>query len=173
MAPASPLKGVSYLHGVIGAGSQILWDDTHCPVFCANSRGNWDYEQVLAWYVNRNAQYDYAIAKGKKVFLISDISLLSAPDAVLRKQLSDLGQKYDIPYKGKWLGQVFIMTNPILRGIVTAVNWLSPNGFAVPTTTASTMAHAVTEMQNAYKKAGEEPPDFPRDYQFPAWEEKK
>lgn len=172
MSSQSPLKGVTYLHGANGEGSQILWDDTHCPVFLASSRGNWDYEQVLQWYTNRNLQYDYAIAKGKKVYLISDISLLNAPDAVLRKQLSEMGQKFDTPYKGTWLGQTFIMTNPILRGIVTAVNWLSPNGFAVPTTTASTMALAIVEMQKAYKRAGEEPPDFPREYQFPSFEER-
>jgi hypothetical protein len=168
MAP-SPHKGITHM---VGKEGEILWDDRHAPIYLANSYGRWDEAQVEGWYKQRNEVFDHSIAQGLKVFLISDISELAAPEATMRKRLGEFGQKYDTPYKGNWIGQVFIMTNPLLRGIVTAVNWLNPNGFVAPTFTAPTMAQAIQEMEKCYLREDLEVPSLPRDYKYPAYKDR-
>ena len=158
--------GIFHLPGQRG---EILWDCRFSPVFMANSYGAWDEEQVVQWYTNRNQHFDRAIAKGQLVYLISDISNLDAPDANMRKRLGEFGHKYDTPYKGKWIGQTFIMTNPVLRGVVTAVNWLNPNGFVAPTTTAPTMSRAIDLMRSVYQRADHMAPELSDDYSYPAF----
>ena len=164
--PSPRLKGISR-H--IGNEGEIVNDDSLFPLYVSNSRGVWDYNQVVAWYEARNRIYDAAVHRGLKVFLITDISELKPPNATLRKQLSDLGQKYDAPYRGVWIGQVFIMTNPLLRGIVTAVNWLSPSGFVAPTSTAPSLRQAINIMNKAYREAKAKPPEVPPDFKLPSF----
>lgn len=169
MPPAKPtLKGVTSFKGV-GSSSVILFDDTHHPVFTMKSRGAWDAAQLEAFYKVRNVAIDQALAEGHKVFLFSDMSNLVAPDAVLRKQIAELDETYTKQYHGQVLGYALIMSSTVMRGILTAVNWIAGGGKGLPIPTAAVpdLDGAVREMQRAYQKMNLEPPNFPRDYVFP------
>jgi hypothetical protein len=163
-----PLKGVQSFKGV-GPGSIILFDDTHLPVFTMRSRGAWDAGQLEAFYKVRNVAIDQAIKLGQKVFLFSDMSNLVAPDAVLRKQIAELDETYTKQYHGEVLGYALIMSSTVMRGILTAVNWIAGGGkgLPIPTSAVPDLDGAIKDMQKAYQRNNLEPPNFPRDYKFP------
>lgn len=163
-------KDVSSFKGS-GSGSMILFDTTYSPAFTMMSRGAWDAGQLEAFYKVRNVAIDNAVAAGHKVFILSDISNLIAPDAVLRRQIAQLDETYTKQYHGQVLGYALIMSSTVMRGILTAVNWIAGGGkgLPIPTVAVANLETAIQEMHKAYQRIDVNPPPFPEDYQFPTF----
>ncbi|PRP97910.1 hypothetical protein ENSA5_31440 [Enhygromyxa salina] len=159
---APPLKGITRIKA---PGCEVHWDDTYSPIFFANTVGVVNMEVMEQWYAVRNPAYARAMSLGQKAMLVSDVSNMTPPDAVMRKELALLGEKEDEAFRGVVLGQVFIMSNPVLRGVVTALQWISPNAL-VPTVTAASLKDAARQVERHYTRAGLPMPPYPDNYAF-------
>ena len=160
---ASPdLKGRTRLKG---EGWEVHFDDTYSPIFFSISHGLLDLEAMEQWYNVRNPAYDHARRQGHKVVLVSDVGNLAPPDALMRKKIADMGEQEDEAYRDQILGQVFVMSNPVLRGIVTALQWISPNAL-VQTVTAATLTDARKQVERYYTRAELPMPPYPDDYEY-------
>lgn len=150
----------------------MVWDDSCAPIYFTNNRGTWTVEQLRKWYENRTETFLKEIAKGHKVFHIGDFSEAAMPDALLRKALADLQAEFDVEFmdKGTWLGQCYVVRNPLMRGLITAVQWMT-GGLAAPATTAADLRGAVRVAEQAYRAHGlEMPQTVPRDHIFQPFE---
>jgi hypothetical protein len=162
---------LTHIHGLEG---ELVWDDRYAPIFTTLNVGKWDRQQLREWYVISRKAMLQSVEKGHKVFFIGDISNVAAPDALIRKALADFQDEFDGPFKGTdvWIGQCYIIANVVMRGIVTAVQWMTPGGVAAPASTAQNFAAALKTAEQTYAKYGLPMPAFPRDYEFPAPEKK-
>lgn len=158
---------------VFGPDGEIVHDDTYAPIFVTRNTGKWSEAQLREWYTLRTRGFKEAVAQGQKFFWISDVSTIKPPDALIRKIIADLQTQHDQDFKGKdvFIGQAFIMTSTLLRGIVAAINWLSPEGNMVaPIHNVPSMEAALSACEKAYELHNLPMPSFPSNYQWPAFE---
>ena len=153
-----------------GETGEIVFDDRYAPIFTTTNKGVWQIPQLREWFVVSRREMLRVISEGKKVFFIGDISNVASPDAVTRKAIADFQDEFDVPFKGNdtFIGQCYVISNPLMRGLVTAVNWMT-GGFVAPHFTAPTMRSALRVAEQCYEKRGLELPFFPDDYEFPAF----
>lgn len=159
---------ITHMQSEIG---DLVYDDSCAPIFFANNRGHWTAPVVEKWYQVRNESFHKAIAQGHKVFHIGNFANVATPDALLRQKIAEYQKAYDVDFMRKetWIGQCYIIPNPIMRGFITAVQWMAGE-FAAPATTASDLEGALKIARKAYGKFGLELPPVPADYQFPECE---
>lgn len=148
---------------------ELVFDDRYAPIFTTNNIGKWDPSGLREWYALSRAAIHKSVDAGHKAFFIGDISKAASPDAVMRKVIAELQEEFDAPFRGTetWIGQCYVISNVVMRGIVTAVQWMMPGGSPAPMTTAPNMTGALKIAEQAYAKYGLQMPDFPRDYEFP------
>jgi hypothetical protein len=162
--PSPPLKGITHLYDNTKK-SEAVWDDTYFPVLTVATNGLPVMDLMAQFYHHRDQCLEYAKQNGIRTVLMSDLSHMKTPDAVERRKLSELAAEKDAPFIGSHLGTVFIVTNPLVRGIITAVSWVVGES-VVPASYAPNVARAAKEIGRLYTAAGLGTPEFPEDYSY-------
>ena len=88
------------------------------------------------------AEYARCLARREPFFAVNDaLGLAIAPNAAQRKLIA-AGMKQSAEAARRWLvGAAAVISNPILYGVITAINWLSP--FPCPISPSATLHEAV------------------------------
>jgi hypothetical protein len=78
-------------------------------------------------WVGMFAVYDEVYARKERFITMNDATRLgSAPSAAIRKRVADLAKSHE-PQSKRWMvHSATVVSNPILRGAMTALNWLAP-----------------------------------------------
>ena len=63
---------------------------------------------------------------GKHLSLTDSTAMRTMPDAKGRRHIADAQARHDAKYGARNLGAVIIIDSPLVRGALTAVNWIQP-----------------------------------------------
>jgi hypothetical protein len=96
------------------------------------------------------------ISRQTRNVVIVDASAASRPPASQRKRQADWLNQHRPMLKQYNLGTVFVIANPLIRGGLTAIFWISP--MPSPTTVVATYAQAEAWAFDRLREAGIQPP---------------
>ncbi len=134
-------------------GSVVL-DDRHFPVIITKWIGTLTEDQMRAYFEHTAQLLGRAKMEGLKVLQVSDATETERPPATVRKAISELNDVQtehfgDVVLKPNYVA----MDNVLLRGTVTAINWISRNALDVeahrdmPSTLEAALARLDSEGQ--------------------------
>lgn len=101
-------------------------DDRYSPLLLTHFRGELDipmgewFEATAHRFVRREA------ARGRKVVHINDASGTTRTSPEMRKFWADATKRAPAVVVENTLANVLVLTNPMMRGVITAVGWLNP-----------------------------------------------
>ena len=146
-----------------GRESTVTLDGRAYPLVIVNTVGELDVEVYDQFFDCRTQWTDYAASKNQKIVVISISDSMKPPSAVVRKHIADK-VKNDNAIDGL-LCIFMVVPNAVLRGVVTAVLWVSGSSEKVKNT--GSLADAVRMANRALSDAGLTPPVFDADSYIP------
>lgn len=109
-----------------GTTGAVVIDDRYAPLVVSSfigdvdlSLGTW-YEQITQRLISSQ------FSQGRRVVNIHDASLATRTSAEMRKFWAEMSARNEATMQTKTLANLIVVTNPILRGVITAVSWLNP-----------------------------------------------
>lgn len=100
-------------------------DDRHYPILIVTWIGEATVPLVRTYQQWQTAQAERARASGIKLVSLTDGSRATRPGANVRKAFAD----GEIPGHDIMIKSVVVVTNPLIRGAITAVRWLMGESF--------------------------------------------
>jgi hypothetical protein len=148
-----------------GAGGEHIYTDLrYFPLVITWWEGVATEELITAYYTWRMPLQKYAAANKTKVVAIHELTNVGAPNATTRKLTSDYASKDDSDPGFLW--NVNVGMNALVRGTITAMNWLT--GGKIPMTFVAGMTEGLDLALSRLSAAGLNPPDLdPKTYKFP------
>lgn len=108
------------------SGSSIIYlDDRFFPVVISTWVGTANLENCEAFAAWHTEQLERAIAAGLHMVSISDSARAERPPPVVRRFFADWTAKWD-EEAGDRVTSIAVITNPLLRGAMTAIGWIRP-----------------------------------------------
>ena len=102
--------------------AQITFDKTRWPLVVvrypdAFDEGDWDQlmQKIIAM-----------VTSGQDYAMVNDARTGPPPTAAMRKQIADMYKTYRAEVEQHWRGTALIGTSPLIVGVMTALNWLTP-----------------------------------------------
>jgi hypothetical protein len=143
---------------------KLTVDNRFYPIVLAQIHGGWAEDTIDYYFLRwRNPLAEHAHSEGKAIIVIFDLTASKPPSAILRKRAGDYAQ-HDKDQVG-FLKSIMIVTNPLIRGIITAINWLAGD---VPIALVKSVPDALRMAVEQMAKSGIEHPKVdPDTYQFP------
>jgi hypothetical protein len=86
-------------------------------------------EHTLAEWEAHTADIIAALKRGKRFALISDTIGSAPPDASERRLIADSFEQYEDLWKKHCVGGAAIVSSQLIRGAMTALQWLRPPPF--------------------------------------------
>jgi hypothetical protein len=104
-------------------------------------------------WVGMFAVYDQAYARNERFVALNDATKLSsAPTAAVRKRVASLAKAHE-PQSKRWMiHSATVVSNPLLRGAMTALNWLAPPVYKQ--TVHATALEAVNALVTSLEREG-------------------
>jgi hypothetical protein len=99
----------------------ILFDESRFPLVIA-AFGEVPTSEEFETFL---ARLDALLARGRHAVIL-DASRASPLPAGLRRRQAEWNAKRTLTVIRRSAGVAFVVTNPLIRGIVTAINWLHP-----------------------------------------------
>ena len=139
-----------------GPGGSIVLDDRYEPIVIATWFGAPDSDAIRRFFAWNDAVIDRARLRGGYV-LISDSNEAKRPAPLERRLISELTLAMPEDAKVLNVGNYVVLNNPLIRGALTAMQWLSPSPWAI--TTVGSCADAITRSLEDLKRAKLSAPD--------------
>lgn len=98
--------------------------DTHAPIVRLWWRGDTERDAVASCLEAFTAMLE---SSERAVLLVVDFSELGTADAAARKQLASWRATHQRLIQAKVRAVAYVLTSRIVRGYLTAVDWLRPN----------------------------------------------
>lgn len=97
-------------------------DASTWPLVVVTFRGAPSDDDLLDMF----SEYERCYARAEPFHVINDgLGILSAPNAAQRKLIADRAREH-VPMSRQWVvGSATVVANPVMRGVVTALNWLT------------------------------------------------
>lgn len=146
-----------------GRESSITLDGCAYPLLIVNTVGELDIEVYDQFFECRTQWTDYAASRKEKIAVITISDSMKPPSAVVRKHIAEK-VKNDVSIEGL-LTVFMVVPNPVLRGVVTAVLWVS--GSSEKVKNVGSLVDAVRLANRALSEAGFNPPAFDADSYVP------
>jgi hypothetical protein len=105
---------------------EIIWDHRYLPILIGHVVGEANMSSVDFFFSVRDAALMAAAKEGQKIVVVSDMTRYAMPPATIRKALGERAK--NDPNMGSILGYVNVVPNALLRGMVTAIQWLVGDG---------------------------------------------
>lgn len=105
---------------------EIIWDHRYLPVLIGHVVGEANMQSVDFFFSVRDAALMAATKDGSKIVIVSDMTRYAMPPATIRKALGERSK--NDPNITSILGYVNVVPNALLRGMVTAIQWLVGDG---------------------------------------------
>jgi hypothetical protein len=159
-------EGLSYQQAYRGTGDdRFVVDRRYYPVMFVDLRGMATDALMMAFYTDVGRWLDH-IGEAKSQPLVGIIGLdrakVSPPTT--RKLAAELERKYMAD--PNYLRAIYVVTNRVIRGAMTAVSWMS-GADTSKIEYAVSWKDGINRANSAYQAAGYPPLDIPLDYEFP------
>jgi hypothetical protein len=125
------------------AAALVAVDDTHLPILISTFRGQLDLETVTWHDSETNRILRARIRQGRPVVYITDTRRMQVPSATLRQHWATQIKENDDVMRA-CLGIFVVLDNPLMRGALTAVDWM---------TNQTRRVHYMPSMQEAVAEA--------------------
>lgn len=155
------------LHRIADAMGEIEVDLRFAPLYLSRWRGRLSAEVITALFEFTTVVAKQAIAETGRVAYVNHVDTLERPDAEVRRLIGDLSVEfkqagYAIMSVGSWQ----IIGNPLLRGVLRALGWVTND--TVDGRVASSWEEGIAQATAALAAAGQRAPVIDgRAYQFP------
>lgn len=138
-------------------GCTITWDRRYLPLLISHVGGKATMAAINFYFNARNEMLNEEGRAGRKVVIINDMSDWVVPPATVRKELGDRA-KGDTTLK-MIIRYINVVPSPVLRGVITAISWVTGSDNLQPVQIVSSMDEAI---RTAYKTLQDEGVDsFP------------
>jgi hypothetical protein len=147
-------------------GSEASFDARFAPIYVTQFRGRIQLES--AEWLDKVASpiFARALSEGKPAFYIVDARGMQSPPATVRRYWADSIER-NRAQLSQMLGTIVVVDNAILRGALTAINWLTGRGNAISYVT--TFTEAVVEGNRLLSAGGHSLVELnATDYNLPA-----
>lgn len=124
-------------------GSIAAVDDSHLPVLISTFRGHIELEMAQWHHGATSVILRHRHQLGQPVVYITDSRGMHVPSATVRKYWADIMRENEAVMNAM-LGNFVVLDSPIMRGALTAIEWL---------TTLSRRIHYVATMEQAAVEA--------------------
>jgi hypothetical protein len=114
-------------------------DDTHLPVLISTFRGHIELDMAQWHHVATSVILRHRYSLGQPVVYITDSRGMHVPSATVRKYWADIMRENEAMMNAM-LGNLVVLDSPIMRGALTAIEWL---------TTLTRRIHYVATMEQA------------------------
>ncbi len=148
-----------------GPTGAIVIDDRYAPLIVSSFIGDVDLS-VGVWYekaVQRIIQQQ--TLDGRRVVNVHDASRSTRTSPEMRKFWADMSARNAATIEARTLANVVVVTNPLIRGVLTAVSWMNPRVASMKI--FSTLDEAVSEATAMLDEAGTPVVLPPQGYQPP------
>jgi|GEM_PF-826880 len=138
-------------------GAEVSFDARFAPIYVTQFRGSATLES--AQWLDQTAApiFAQAIANKKPVFYIVDAQGMRSPPATVRRYWAETIESKRAQMS-QMLGTIVVLDNAVLRGALTAINWLTGRGNAVGY--VGTLPEAVAEGNRLLIERGFPPADL-------------
>jgi hypothetical protein len=109
-----------------GTQGTIVVDDRYAPLIVSTflgevdlSQGLW-YERIVLGVITREA------TGGRRVVSVHDASRATRTTAEMRQFWADMSARNAATMESRTLANLVVVTNPLMRGVITAVGWMNP-----------------------------------------------
>jgi hypothetical protein len=102
----------------------IVCDETHWPVVIITWIGRADADSVRKFFAWNRSVLPRADKAGGYV-MITDASAAARPDADVRRLVAELNDELPPEARDLSIGNYVVITNPLIRGAMTAMQWVS------------------------------------------------
>ena len=116
----------------------LVADARYFPLIISTFTGATTEKIMCRYFAWNNAQAERADRENTKFITLSDARLAKRPDATVRKTIAELSDEAPAALHERHLPSVLVLESAIVRGALTAIQWMSRNEFK--TLSAPTMA---------------------------------
>ncbi len=132
--------------------SSIVVDDRRFPIVTVTFRGDATDAQFRAYLDQMTRMVD---RREKNAVIMDAREAVRTPPIQRRMQSEWMKTHHDS--LARWsVGTAFVITSPLVRGVLTAILWLSP--MATPYTVVGTVEEAESWAREQLRRAGATPP---------------
>lgn len=148
-----------------GKGGLLVVDDQYGPVIISTFIGHTDVDGA-GWHERVHLELIRKHSQGqKRVVSISDATQARRPSAEARKFWAESAKRTSEASEEMVLATLVVINNPVIRGAITAIGWMSEAVRAVEP--FSTLNAAIAEARARLAGAGFVAPDIPDPYVLP------
>lgn len=100
----------------------IELDDTRDPLIVARFGSDWtadEFDGYLAWHTAH-------LRRRRRFAIVVDATAARSPDAVERRKQAALLREHEALLRQHCAGAAFVISSAIVRGTLTAIQWLQP-----------------------------------------------
>jgi hypothetical protein len=147
----------------------VTVDEQYLPVLLTKWQGRLQPDITRQYMEWMNEQLGLAKARGSVIVQVSEALQAERPDAVTRKLLAEMTDSQRENFPEVLLDPSFVVIDsPVLRGVITALGWITRGGLDVRT--YATLPEAIRAAAARLAEAGHAaPPELDADaYRFPA-----
>ena len=142
---------------VRGTSGQVVVDDGHPPFLFVTWFDAADEVIVDGYFEEYCRVVDETHARGGKLVLVSDGLDASPPGAVIRRRIMAKSDAMPAYLSTVQVANFVVLANPLLRGALTAMSWLSKGQWA--SVYVGTLTEAIERGRVALREAGVDTPD--------------
>ncbi len=148
-----------------GPTGAVVIDDRYAPLVVSSFVGDVDlplgtwYEQVTQKIILNQ------FLEGRRVVNVHDASRSTRTSPEMRKFWADMSARNAATMESRTLGNLIVVSNPLIRGVLTAVGWLNPQ--VAKLKVFSSLEAAVSEAVEMLDGAGTPVALPPGGYQLP------
>ena len=135
-----------------GEKGTVILDNRYVPLIVSTfvgevelSQGLW-YERMILELIGREG------AAGRRVVNIHDASRVTKTSAEMRRFWADLSARHAATLESRTLANVIVVSNALMRGVLTAVGWMNPRVAALKL--FPTLETAIAASQKLLQAAG-------------------
>jgi hypothetical protein len=157
------IKNVEF-HTSDDGTAKLILDGRYSPYVLHKFTGAPDMTLMKTYFDFRDRHHEYEQkVNGRAAILIVDITDASAPPSTVRKFAGELASN-DVK---RGLLTVLVVTNPLLRGVMTAIVWIAGSD-NLKLEYANNLNKGVQIARGMFESRGLDPvPEMPLDYDFP------
>jgi hypothetical protein len=111
------------------AQGEVVFDDQFWPFVFVTWRGVPDLATVDAYFDAQQAATVRARAEGVRLVVVSDALEAENPPAVVRKRIAERSNA--MRYEDAHAASFVVLSNPLVRGALTAIQWWSKSPMAI------------------------------------------
>lgn len=148
-----------------GKKGVVIVDNRYAPLIVSTFSGEVELDQGL-WYERVSLELiGREATAGRRVVSIHDASRVTRTSAEMRRFWADMSARNSATLESRTLASVVVVSNALMRGVLTAVGWMNPKVAALKL--FPTLDAAVADAQKLLQAAGTPVTIPPGGYQLP------